>query len=448
MSVSKHRLYRNISYINFTNSCDKSVTATDYSASQITANTREFLDRQEQNRTAKAISVPTNDNDIRSCLRQLKEPVTYFGEDKADRRDRLRKLLVQRRAEGFDISNIVGYGEQEDVDMQDQDEEEEEDEFYTPGEPELLEARKYMAKFSLDRARKRLEIQRRQASVPLIRHVKHRRQINEQLHKFGAFGTQSGFSRPVSATKFSPDSQYVAAGDWSGQIKVFAIPSLEESIEFQGGHTGKIGGICWSPQMESPLSMISGGLEGDVQLWSLSQNEPIGTLKGHEGRVCKVDIHNSGKFAASASFDYTWRLWDLNTEQELLLQEGHSKEVFAVKFQDDGALIGSAGLDAVGRVWDLRSGKTVMILDGHIGKLYSLDFSPNGYQIATGGDDNNVMIWDVRQVKSIFSIPAHTKMISDSSSSMANDLLDQSKYTEDGLSNSGLFWLHRHMTIQ
>jgi len=64
-------------------------------------------------------------------------------------------------------------------------------------------------------------------------------------------------------------------------------------------------------------------------------------MKGHQGRVCRVAFHPSGRYVGSASFDTTWRLWDVETSKELLLQEGHSKEVYTVEFQNDGALVAS-----------------------------------------------------------------------------------------------------------
>lgn len=64
-------------------------------------------------------------------------------------------------------------------------------------------------------------------------------------------------------------------------------------------------------------------------------------MKGHQDRVCRVAFHPSGNYAASASFDTSWRLWDITTQKELLLQEGHSKEVYAIDFQEDGSLVGS-----------------------------------------------------------------------------------------------------------
>lgn len=145
----------------------------------------------------------------------------------------------------------------------------------------------------------------------------------------------------------------------------------------------------------------------------MENEQPLRTLEGHSGRVCRVAFHPAGRHLASSSFDTTWRLWDVETGQELLTQEGHSREVYSLEFQSDGALLCSGGLDAIGRVWDLRSGKTVMVLDGHVKDILAIDFSPNGHQIATGSNDDNIRIWDIRSLKAIYTIPAHTSAVSD-----------------------------------
>jgi len=145
----------------------------------------------------------------------------------------------------------------------------------------------------------------------------------------------------------------------------------------------------------------------------VNNSTPLATLKGHQGRVCRLNFHPSGAYIGSASFDGTWRLWDVEAHSELLLQEGHSKEVYALSFQDDGALVASGGLDAIGRVWDLRTGRTAMVLDGHAQGIVSVDFSPNGYQIATGSSDDTIRIWDMRSLKALHTIPAHKSNVSD-----------------------------------
>ncbi len=40
------------------------------------------------------MALPTKDEDVRTMLRSLEHPITLFGEDRADRRERLRKLLA------------------------------------------------------------------------------------------------------------------------------------------------------------------------------------------------------------------------------------------------------------------------------------------------------------------------------------------------------------------
>eukprot|EP00954_Amorphochlora_amoebiformis_P004285 334640-Amorphochlora_amoeboformis.AAC.1 len=60
----------------------------------------------EAKRRARTIAVPTSDHDVRRRLRQLGEPITYFGEGPANRRERLRTLLAQIAVEAASgISN-------------------------------------------------------------------------------------------------------------------------------------------------------------------------------------------------------------------------------------------------------------------------------------------------------------------------------------------------------
>lgn len=413
------RIYQrfNIEFIN------TSLAHTDMSAMKVDvdplATTSAYRNKQqikehELNQTIRTLIVPTIDEDVRKALRKLGEPVTYFGEDKADRRSRLARLMAELRNNGREglLESI------QDTVMEQalRDEEDEDEEFYTPGGPELLAGRRKIAKYSLQRARIRLDRQRTLSSLTTIKLVKFRRSINEQLKAFTQLGTQSGFLRPVSATRFSPNSQYLATGDWSGTVRLFSVPRLNQ-ISQLAGHSGKTVGVEWHPratinQSETSLNLASGGVEGNIQLWNLQETKPLATLKGHEAAVSGIDFHPSGQYLASASDDYTWRLWDLEAQKELLAQEGHSKEILTVRIQCDGALLGSAGKDAIARIWDLRLGTVAMILDGHIREIYSLDFAPNGYEVATASGDNSVMIWDLRQTKSTFTIPAHTKLVS------------------------------------
>ncbi|KAI9702113.1 MAG: hypothetical protein M1836_001457 [Candelina mexicana] len=378
-----------------------------------------ILSQFSRRRRAAAIAVPTDDGRVRLRLRELGQPITLFGEGPGDRRDRLRELLTQQTEQeaGEDGAGDVQMqeaGEGDDIQR------EQEEEFYTEGMEELLAARKDIARYSLPRAKSRISSQKIEATIPLRTHIKHRRGIKDRLQGFELSGTQIAGDRPISITRFSPNGEIIAAGNWGGGIKVLDVPNLDEKRVLRG-HTDRVGGISWFPDATLPSSTVSsssvnlasGGGEGNIHLWSLSQETPLSTLSGHTGRVCRVEFHPSGRYLASASYDTTWRLWDINTTTELLLQEGHSREVYALSFNTDGSLLASAGLDSIGRIWDLRTGRTVMILDGHIREIYALDWGVDGYRVLSGSGDGWVKCWDVRMVRGVGGVGAHRGVVSD-----------------------------------
>lgn len=356
---------------------------------------------------------------MRARLRELGHPITLFGEDATDRRDRLREIMLDLEEQ----MEAAGKEGSVDIEMQEagqEEEEEHEEEFYTEGVPDLLEARKNIARYSLPRAKARIERQKEESTIPLRTHIKHRKAIKEKLQNFDLYGSQIAGDRPVSITRFAPDGQSLAAGNWSGGIKILSVPNLDEKMTLRG-HTDRIGGLAWHPGAtlpssgvsESSVNLASGGGEGNIHLWSLDKDTPLSTLSGHSGRVCRTEFHPSGQYLASASFDTTWRLWDIPTSTELLLQEGHSREVFSVAFSPDGSLLASGGLDSIGRIWDLRTGRTVMILEGHIREIYGLDWSADGYRVLSGSGDGWVKCWDIRQVRGTGGVGAHKSVVSD-----------------------------------
>lgn len=375
-----------------------------------------ILSQFDRKRKAAQIAVPTDDGRVRSRLRQMGEPITLFGEGPGDRRDRLRELLAIQ-AEMDDMEDEDG-----DARMQDADEgqNEQEEEFYTKGIQELVEARRDIARYSLPRAKRRIASQKVESTIPLRTHVKFRKGIKERLGAFELQGSQMAGERPVSMTRFAPNGEIIAAGNWGGGVKLLNVPNLEE-LRTLRGHTDRIGGITWYPGATLPgttvspdsVNLASGGAEGNIHLWSLNQDTPLSTLAGHNQRVCRTEFHPSGRYLASASEDTTWRLWDVNTTTELLLQEGHSRGVFALSFNTDGSLLASAGNDSIGRIWDLRTGRTVMILEGHIKPIYALDWGVDGHRVLSGSGDGWIKCWDVRMVRPAGGVGAHKSVVSD-----------------------------------
>ena len=56
---------------------------------------KKLLEQLEYQKKARTLALPTDDNLIKARLRELSEPIAFFGETKAERRERLRKKMAE-----------------------------------------------------------------------------------------------------------------------------------------------------------------------------------------------------------------------------------------------------------------------------------------------------------------------------------------------------------------
>jgi U4/U6 small nuclear ribonucleoprotein PRP4 len=229
---------------------------------------------------------------------------------------------------------------------------------------------------------------------------------------FELVASQVGGERPISSCSFSPDVGVFATGDFGGVCRIWSTEDCNIIRELEGVHSSRIGNVVFNPMSNTNGTLASCDNEGKIALWSLSQEKPVGELKGHTGRVSQVAFHPSGRLLGSASFDHSWRLWDVERQCELQLQEGHSRHVYSVAFHPDGALAATGALDSHGRIWDLRLGRAIWTLQGHIKAILSLDFHPLLPIIATGSEDGTVRIWDLRKLLPVNVLPAQSSVVS------------------------------------
>ncbi|KFD70234.1 hypothetical protein M514_03336 [Trichuris suis] len=112
----------------------------------------------ERRKRARHMTLPTDDYEVKALLRQLGHPICLFGEDKPDRRERLRKLLSMMEEEE---AHRILRREEPRVEVR-----EEETTWYHEGTEGLKKARLFMVMYSLPKAKERLEIARESRSMP------------------------------------------------------------------------------------------------------------------------------------------------------------------------------------------------------------------------------------------------------------------------------------------
>ena len=103
---------------------------------------------------AERYALPTNDDEVKSMLRQLGHPICLFGEDQAFRRERLRDMITAyfqeyQTAPEFEGRPRTGADSSSD--------DEPTGKFYSEGTAQLREARVKIAKFSLPLGQRRVE---------------------------------------------------------------------------------------------------------------------------------------------------------------------------------------------------------------------------------------------------------------------------------------------------
>jgi pre-mRNA processing factor 4 (PRP4) like len=66
----------------------------------------EALRKYEAQRRARSIAVPTAIEDVKAKLREMGHPVTLFGENHADRRERLREVIAALELSAEELAKV------------------------------------------------------------------------------------------------------------------------------------------------------------------------------------------------------------------------------------------------------------------------------------------------------------------------------------------------------
>lgn len=205
----------------------------------------------ERRKRARTMTLPTDDIEVRMMLRQLDQPICtkisasthrgalssitfagLFGEDKPDRRERLRALLSSMDED--DVTKIL-HREQAETAPQQRDE----STWYHEGPWSLREARVAIANYSLPRfdffplytplfdlyrtlsstfffcrAKQRLEKAREEMQKPPQQRALKLQETHKWIRDVGIFGSQVGDNRPLSFCEFAPDSKHLITSGW------------------------------------------------------------------------------------------------------------------------------------------------------------------------------------------------------------------------------------------
>jgi WD40 repeat protein/serine/threonine protein kinase len=229
---------------------------------------------------------------------------------------------------------------------------------------------------------------------------------------------------PVFAVAWHPDGRRIATAGSAGRqnaVKVWGAADGRPHFELLLGKDSSAGpyqAVAFSPDRRY---LVTGQLEGGVQVWDAGTGQKVRTLVTHEREIRGLVFSRDGRHLASASGDGMVKFWDatrLGEKQEPRLLPFRARvpgPSVNVAFSPDGRRLATGGEENTVKICDVeKGGELLTTLKGHLGEVYTVAFSPNdeGRWIASGGEDSTVKVWDSRTGKLVHSFRGHTGLIS------------------------------------
>ncbi|MBI1296535.1 hypothetical protein GC175_16395 [bacterium] len=210
----------------------------------------------------------------------------------------------------------------------------------------------------------------------------------------------------VRSVAFDPTSNYIAAGDDTGLVRIWHLPSAELLCELSG-HSAGVWSIDFS---KDGATLATSSLDGNICLWDLRRQTLLHTLSEHGAWVRSVAFHPTADLLASGGSDQMVRLWDVKSGELRRSLPGHGSRVWAVAFHPNGKLLASSGPDQTVRIWDVPSGRLHHTLYGRTARIWAVAFSPDGAIVAGGGEDDKVRLWDVATLTQGDAAPVYSAL--------------------------------------
>jgi WD40 repeat protein len=213
----------------------------------------------------------------------------------------------------------------------------------------------------------------------------------------GGEGASAGFigGRRKPATDF-------AAGSSLTRLK-FSLRGRALS-----GHRGGVSCIDVPSNVYRPDSVVSGGADGLIKLWSL---RAPGAIAGRRNEMDK----GTSQMLTPKTGDSSPRSKAARNGDALSILSGHGGRVLCVKTAWHGDRLLSGGADRTVRVWDLANsgGKCLHTLSGHFGWVTAVHYwGPN--TIISASTDRSIALWDARVRSSpLFTLRHHHAPVSD-----------------------------------
>ena len=115
----------------------------------------------------------------------------------------------------------------------------------------------------------------------------------------------------VFALAFSPDGQFLATGDETGQVNVWDVQRQQIVARFACDST-VVYAVQFSPDGKV---LVGAGYDGNIELWEVENWKPLGALTS-SGTVSTISFSSDSKILASTGYESV-NLWQVDSGEKI-----------------------------------------------------------------------------------------------------------------------------------
>ncbi|MFO1022822.1 MAG: protein kinase [Planctomycetales bacterium] len=168
--------------------------------------------------------------------------------------------------------------------------------------------------------------------------------------------------------------------------------NLQDFSRVIGTHAGGASSVACTRSV--PPLAYSGGSDGLIKIWKVSDGTQIGELKStSQSAINFIQLSPDDSLLLACADDGTVRVWNLSKKSEQIVFSEHQGPVVTACFSADQKMIASGGDDAVIRLWDLLTGKQIRVITGHAKRIRGLAFHPHKDWLFSTSDDLTARAW-------------------------------------------------------
>ena len=208
----------------------------------------------------------------------------------------------------------------------------------------------------------------------------------------------SEHAHDVKAAKFAPTGKYIASGDKSGKVRVWAYTHPDHLLKYECPALGAdVEDVAWDSESKRILAV--GGGQSKAKVFQFDTGSNLAEVLPHNKKAITGDMRPTRPFRmVTGSEDFSLQFYSGPPFKYTCGLKEHTNFVNCTRFSPDGSKLVSVSSDKQGVVYDGEKAEVIGKLDAagmHAGSIFHCSWSPDSKKLVTSGGDKAIKIWNM-----------------------------------------------------